>query len=94
VTEQDQGLGDQIDLEAVSGITPHDAIDRYGYSGGLAHRCVKLIVDADQLGSDSNVYTTHILPRLRALLGRDPQFGDWWYNGTRVMFNNGDAWQG
>lgn len=94
VTEQDQGLGDQIDLEAVSGIVPNTSIDRYGYTGALAHKVVKLVVSADTLGDDPNTYTTEILPRLRALMGRDPAFGDFWHNGTRLMFYNGDSWQG
>lgn len=94
VTEKDQGTGNQIDLESRAGITPNAAIDRYGYSGGLVHQIVKLVVDADLLGSDVNFYDTEILPRLRVLFGRDPQFGDHWYNGTRLMFFNGDTWQG
>ena len=94
VCEQDQGLGNQVDLEAVPGVVPNAAIDRYGFSGSLTHKIIKLVVDADQLGNDSTFYDTQLLPRLRALLGRDPQFGDFWYNGTRLMFNNGDSWQG
>tara|TARA_R110000751_G_scaffold283523_1_gene386915 strand:+ start:445 stop:2037 length:1593 start_codon:yes stop_codon:yes gene_type:complete len=94
VTEQDQGLGDQIDLEVISGITPNTSIDRYGYTGALAHKVVKLVVSADTLGDDPNTYTNEVLPRLRALLGRDPAFGDFWHNGTRLMFYNGDSWQG
>lgn len=94
VTEKDQGLGDQVDLEAVSGITPNTSIDRYGYTGALTHKVIKLVVSADTLGDDPNTYNNDILPRLRALLGRDPQFGDFWHNGTRLMFYNGDSWQG
>lgn len=94
VTEQDQGLGNQVDLEAVTGISPHEAIDRYGYSGSLAHAIIKMVVDAELLGSDTTFYDTQVLPRLQVLLGRDPEFGDFWYNGTRLMFFNGDTWQG
>ena len=94
VTEKDQGLGDQVDLEAVSGITPNTSIDRYGFTGALTHKVIKLVVSADTLGDDPNTYNNDILPRLRALLGRDPQFGDFWHNGTRLMFYNGDSWQG
>ena len=94
ITEQDQGLGNQIDLEAVSGITPNASIDKYGYTGALAHRCVKLTVAADSLGDNPATYNNDVLPRLRVLLGRDPKFGDFWYNGTRLMFYNGDSWQG
>jgi hypothetical protein len=55
---------------------------------------VKLVVSADSLGDNPTTYTNEILPRLRILLGRDPRFGDFWYNGTRLMFFNGDSWQG
>ncbi len=94
VTEQDQGMGNQIDLEAQAGIIPNSAIDRYGYSGSLCHKIIRLVVNADQLGSDPTFYDSQILPRLRILLGRDPQFGDFLYNGTRLMFFNGDTWVG
>lgn len=94
VTEKDQGTGNEIDLESETGIDPVEAIDRYGYTGGLCHPLVKLVVDGDAVGSDANFYDDQVLPRLRVLLGRDPQFGDFWYNGTRLMFYNGDTWQG
>jgi|GEM_PF-4589643 len=94
VTEQDQGVGNQVDLEAVSGISPNTAIDRYGFTGGLVHRVIKLVVSANSLGDSPSTYTNDILPRLRVLLGRDPRFGDEWYNGTRFMKYNGDSWQG
>lgn len=94
VTEQDQGQGDQIDLEAESGITPQTAIDRYGYSGSLCHKVVKLVVNANLLGTDPDYYDNEILPRLVILLGREPIFGDEWYNGTRFMKFNGSTWQG
>lgn len=94
VTEKDEGLGDEVDLEAVSGIDPVEAIDRYGYRGGRAHCLVKMVVDGDGLGSDATFYDEQVLPRLRVLLGRDPVFGDQWYNGTRFMTFNGDSWQG
>ena len=94
VMEADQGLGNTVDLEAAAGITPNTAIDRFGFTGALTHRIVKLIVAADTLGDDPTTYNEEVLPRLRLLLGRDPQFGDWWYNGTRMMFFNGDSWQG
>lgn len=94
VTEKDTGTGNQVDLESSVGITPHAAIDRYGYSGGLVHQIIRLVVDADAVGSDPNFYDNEILPRLRLLLGRDPQFGDFWYNGTRLMFFNSSTWQG
>lgn len=94
VCEQDQGLGNQIDLDTYPGIVTNAAIERYGYTGSLNHRIVRLVVDATALGSDASFYDQQILPRLRALLGRDPQFGDFWFNGTRLLFHNGDTWQG
>lgn len=92
VCEQDQGLGNQIDLEA--SVTAHAAIDRYGYSGGLVRKLVKMVVSGDLLGDDPNFYEDQILPRLQILLGRSPVFGDTWYNGTRFMTFNGSSWQG
>lgn len=94
VCEADQGLGNIVDLTAQPGITDHVAIDRYGYTGSLVHKVIKLTVDATQLGSDPQFYESQILPRLRVLLGRDPIFGDEWFNGTRFMKHNGDTWQG
>lgn len=94
ITEADQGLGKTIDLEAQSGITSNANIDRYGYTGALAHKIVKLVINSTDLGSQATFYDIQVLPRLRILFGRDPQFGDMWYNGTRLMFFNGDTWQG
>lgn len=100
VVEQDQGAGDSIDLELQVGITPNSAIERFGQSGSLTHRIVRLVVNADQISnSDTSFYQNQILPRLRILLGgpnspRNPVFGDFWFNGTRLMFFNGDTWSG
>jgi len=95
VTEQDQGLGDRVDLEQVSGITPNDAFGRFGYAGGLCHKLVKLEVDGSLVpDNDTAFYNTHTLPRLRALLGRDPVFGDRWFQGVRFLDYNGDTWIG
>jgi hypothetical protein len=98
VCEQDQGSGNQVDLEAVVGITPVTGIERYGYSGGLAHRIITLCVDHSKVptGSEAGAetfYEDHVLPRLTALLGRPPVFGDYWYTGTSLLFYNGDTWQ-
>lgn len=95
VVEADQGLGDQVDF-ATSSLLPPDKrnnadIERFGYVGALAHRMVRLVVAADGISHD---YTVDILPRLKILLGRDPQFGDFWWDGTRLKFFNGDTWQG
>lgn len=96
VMEADQGEGIQIDLEdpRFGGITPIPAIERYGYTGSLSHRIVRLIVNTTELGTDANIYANQIEPRLKILLGRDPVFGDFWYNGTRLFFYNGDTWVG
>lgn len=94
ITEADQGQGLQIDLESIQGITPISAIERFGYTGSLTHRVVRLIVNTTELGNDTNVYANQVEPRLKILLGRDPIFGDFWYNGTRLFFYNGDTWVG
>jgi len=94
VTELDQGLGNQVDLESKPGITPNSAVDRFGYSGSLCHKSIRLIVDGTKVGTDPTYYDTVILPRLRILLGRDPIYGDEWFNGTRFMRFSGDAWVG
>lgn len=94
ITETDEGLGTQLDLEAQSGVISHVAISRYGNIGTRTHKCVKLVVDPAKVGTSSNFYETEILPRLTLLLGRAPQFSDEWYNGTRFMRFNGDSWVG
>jgi len=91
VTEQDQGLGNQVDFEAVTGITTNVDIERYGYEGGLVCRRVKLVVNTS--GTAHN-YDDDVLPRLRCLLGRDPIYGDMWLNGTRWLTYTGDTWIG
>jgi hypothetical protein len=92
VTEADRGIGDRIDLEAT--FTQNSAIERYGYTGCIANRVVKLVVDSTQVPNDPTFYDTVILPRLTALLGRPPEFADGWFNGTRFLTWNGDSWQG
>ena len=94
ITEADQGVGDQVDLDSQTSITPNVAIERYGYTGSLGHRIVKLVVNATAVGTNPTFYDTEILPRLTILLGRPPAFGDFWWNGTRIMFFNGDTFQG
>jgi len=96
VTEQDEGLGDSVDLNAQSGIAAQDAIERYGYMATRSHKLVKLVVDPEQASEDDDpdFYADEILPRLRILLERDPIFGDQWYNGHRFMTFNGDSWIG
>lgn len=94
VTESDQGEGDRVDLEAVSGISPNTAIEQYGYKGALCHRIARLVIDSSQVDDDDDeFYENEILPRLTELFGRAPAFGDMYHNGTRVLFYNGDTWQ-
>lgn len=98
VTEQDQGVGDLVDLEAIAGINPMTGIDRYGLSGALCHRIIRLQIDNNQIPAGatdgtSSFYEENVLPRLTILLGRAPQFGDMWYTGLRTLMYNGDTWQ-
>lgn len=96
VVEADQGLGDKADF-ATHASLPVDKrenqdIERYGYTGALAHRMVYLCVNAAGTHHD---YNADVLPRLQILLGRSPQFGDVWYDGTRFKFCNPDGvWVG
>ena len=95
VTEGDQGVGNQIDLESQPGITPTTAIGRYGNSGSLCPRMVTLTIDQSKVpDGDATYYQTYILPRLTLLYGRAPKFGDFWYDGTVLNFYNGNTWQG
>jgi hypothetical protein len=93
ITESDEGLGDQIDLESASGVTPHPAIDRYGHAGTRIHKLIYLNIDHDLVSDDVNFYNNQVLPRLVALLGRQPKFGDEWYDGRRFTKYNGNSWQ-
>lgn len=86
VTEQDQGLGNTIDLEAQPGITPQVGLDRYAQSGGLCHRLFSWVVDGTLIPQgDPTFYDLQIAPRIVAILGRQPVMGDQWFNGTRIM---------
>lgn len=95
IVEQDQGLGFQVDFSTHPDL-PDDRknnadIERFGFTGSLAHRIVQLIVRTD--GEDHD-YNADILPRLRILFGRDPVFGDFWWDGTVLKFFNGNVWIG
>jgi len=96
VTELDEGLGDTIDLDSQTGITSNAAISRYGNMATRSHKLFKLVVDPEQASADDDptFYADDVLPRIRILLGRDPIFGDVWYNGNRFMRYNGDSWLG
>lgn len=89
VVEGDQGKGTQVDLVGLHGENPD--IERYGWTGSLTHRVVSLVMNS---GGDDHDYDTDVLPRLRSLYGRDPGFGDFWWDGTRLKFHNGDTWVG
>lgn len=94
VVEADQGLGDQVDFgtstELDADQREHADIERFGRTGALTHRVVYLVVNA----SGTIDYDNDLLPRLRILFGRDPAFGDFWWDGTRLKFYNGDTWVG
>ena len=94
VTEKDEGLGDPINLDSIQGITADPAVNSIGYMATRLHKAVQLVVDASRVTEDDTYYDTVILPRLTILFGRAPVFGDEWYNGTRFMKYNGDAWVG
>jgi hypothetical protein len=89
ITEADQGLGDAIDFRTKTGFTENQDIEPIGYTGSLAHRIVSLEVESE---GTSHTYETDVLPRLRCLFGRDPIFGDVWYDGTIFKMYNGDTW--
>jgi hypothetical protein len=95
VVEKDQGLGTAVDFRTDTTL-PVDKrdnpdIEPIGYTGALAHKIVSLIINSS--GTDHN-YDDDILPRLKILLDRDPAFGDFWWDGTRLKFFNGDTWVG
>jgi len=95
VVEADQGKGTAVDFTTNTTLPEsrrvNPDIEAIGYTGSLAHRLVWLIVDSEGQNHD---YTNDILPRLKILLGRDPIFGDQWYDGTRFKTYNGDSWIG
>jgi len=94
ITELDEGLGPEVDLEALPSINPNNAIERFGYAATRSHKAVFLCVDQNLVNNnDPNFYSNEVLPRLRALLGREPIFMDFWYDGSRLLFFNGDTWQ-
>ena len=94
ILEADQGLGDMIDFRTKVGfpeeLREHPSIEPEAFTGAVLHRIVKLVVDSSK---ETHVYETDILPRLRCLLGRDPQFGDMWFDGTLFKTFNGEQWQ-
>jgi hypothetical protein len=86
VNEKDIGRGDMIDFAGSDSpldvsLRDNPDIQRYGYKGGLISQLVTLIVNS---AGTSHTYDTDILPRLTALLGRAPQHGDRWFDGTRI----------
>lgn len=87
VVEGDQGAGTQVDFDSTSELSDslrnNPDIERYGYTGSLAHRMVILKVDST---GENHDYATDILPRLRILLGRDPDYFDFWFDGTVLKF--------
>jgi hypothetical protein len=91
VMEADQGEGDTIDF-LQEGFDENPDICNTGQTGSLAHRIVTLKINSS---NDTNfTYEDDILPRLKRLLGRDPIFGDEWYDGTVFKKFNGETWLG
>lgn len=95
VVEEDQGLGTQVDFATNTELDEdkreNPDIERFGYTGSLTHRMIKMIINTD---GEDHEYDEDVLPRLRILLGRDPIFGDMWYDGTSFKIFNGDSWIG
>jgi hypothetical protein len=93
VVELDQGLGTQVDFanEATLPLEKRENpdIERFGWKGSLAHRVIRMCVNTD---GSSHEYDADVLPRLQILLGRDPAFGDFWWDGVTLKFFNGDTW--
>lgn len=80
LTEGDQGIGDQVNFNENSTITPNDDIDPIAYKGSQTNKSVTLLVNsANNCNFD---YENDILPRLRILFGRDPIHFDEWFDGT------------
>jgi hypothetical protein len=95
VVEKDQGLGTTVDFSTDTRLAEskrvNPDIEDLAYTGALAHRVVKLVVNS---GGTDHDYDDDILPRLTILFGRAPAFGDGWFDGTRFKWFNGDTWQG
>lgn len=94
ITELDEGLGDAINLDTTSGITPNAAFSSVGYMATRVHKLVNLVVDQSRTTEDASYYDTAVLPRLTVLFGRAPIFGDEWWTGTRFLKYNGNSWVG
>jgi hypothetical protein len=94
VVELDEGFGDSVNLDDQSGISAHPSINKFGNQASRSHSLINLPVDSSSASdtADPTFYDTELLPRIRLLLGRDPIFGDIWYNGNRFVTFNGDAW--
>jgi len=94
VTEDDEGLGDAVDFRTLAGfpdsLRENEDLACIGYKATSIHKIVKLVVDSSKANHE---YDRDIKPRLQILFGRDPIFGDGWYDGTIIKFYNGDSWQ-
>lgn len=91
VTEQDQGLGDEISF---SELDANDDIAPSGFTGSLVRKSVILAINpANDAKFD---YNDDILPRLKKLLGRNPIHGDEWFDGTTFKRYDqlSDSWIG
>jgi hypothetical protein len=80
VVESDQGLGDKINFNEDSSITPNDDINPIAYKGSLVRKSVVLLVNTANTANFD--YDNDILPRLKILFGRNLVHGDEWWDGT------------
>lgn len=77
VTEQDQGLGEEVDF---SEFKENSDIASTGWSGSLLTKSVVLQINT---ANDAKYdYESDILPRLKKLFGRNPLHGDEWFDGS------------
>ena len=85
VVKNDAGLGEAVDLSATHG--SKNGISDTGYKATHAVAFVKLEVTAEGTSYD---FDNDIKPRLETLYGRSLQFGDFWFNGTRLLMYDGE----
>jgi len=91
VTEQDQGLGDEVTFDEFD---ENSDIQSPGYSGAFLRKSVTLLVNT---ANDAKFdYDTDVLPRLKKLFGRNPIHGDEWFDGTTFKRYDGlsETWIG
>ena len=60
----------------------------------LEPKTIKLVVDATSLPNTDSAYADVVLPQLIERLGREPIFGDRWFNGALFLTYSGEKWVG